>query len=379
MSRPLLLYVTDTEGFGGAEGYLRTLLLHADTSRFRLGLALPPRAATRPLADVAEARGGAVAALEGVHREGLDPRRIRAAYRLFRRLRPSVVHFVLPSPRRSAEAVIGAALARVPVRVATFQLVTPVPRFAGLPGALRAANRALQYRTLTHAVAVSRGNRTLLVEQYGVPAGRLALIPNAVDAARFAPREPDPAYRAHWGVPPGAPLIGIFGRLSRQKGHRALFEAMPLVWRALPEARLVVAGAGELETELRALAGQDRAGRIRLLGQLDDMPAALAAADVVALPSLYEGMPFAALEAMAMARAVVASEVDGTREVVDHGRTGLLVPPSDPPALAEALLRLLGDPGLRAEMGRAARARVLERYEQREMLARTFALYAGLQ
>jgi glycosyltransferase involved in cell wall biosynthesis len=377
-TRPLLLFATDAETFGGAEGYLRTLLLHADAQRFRLCLMLPPRPATQPLVDAANARGATVVPFEGGHREGFDPFLIARAARVLRRLRPAIVHFVLPAPRRCAEVVIGAFLARVPARLATFQLVTPVPVFGAPIGAARALNRALQFRTLTHGIAVSRGNRRLLVEQYAFPPARLALIPNGVDTERFTARPPDPAVRERWGVPAAMPLVGIVGRLSRQKGHRALFDAMPGVWRQHPNTHLAVVGVGELEAELRAYAAAlDPHERIRFVGQQHDVPAALAALDVVALPSLYEGMPFALLEAMAIERAVLATAVDGTAELVHHGQSGLLVQPGDDAALAQGLVRLLGDEALRERLGRAARARVLAHYSQAGMLARTFALYDG--
>jgi len=375
-TRPLLLFASDAETFGGAEGYLQTLLRHADTARFQPGLLLPPRPATHQLVETAHAHGALVVSFEGTHQQGLDPIRIGRATTLLRRLQPAVIHFVLPSPRRCAEVVIGAFLARVPQRLATFQLVTPVPAFGGLLGAVRAVNRAAQYRTLTGGIAVSHGNRRLLVEQYGFPVARLTLIPNGVDTTCFVPRRPDPAVRAAWGVPQDAPAVGIVGRLSRQKGHRALFDAMPAIWQQHPDTHLVIIGAGELEAELRASATAiDAHQRIRFVGQQHHMPAALAVLDVVALPSLYEGMPFALLEAMAMARAVLATAVDGTVELVAHEHSGLLVVPGDHTALVAGLLRLLADQALRERLGQAARVRVLAHYSQAAMLAQTFALY----
>src|SRR5258706_13089417 len=104
--RPLLLYVTGTEGMGGAEGYLRTLLLHADQRRYRLGLALPPRPATQPLVDLARASGVEVHYLDHVHREGFNPRVVARSVALLQRLRPALVHFVLAAPRHCAEIVL---------------------------------------------------------------------------------------------------------------------------------------------------------------------------------------------------------------------------------------------------------------------------------
>jgi glycosyltransferase involved in cell wall biosynthesis len=374
--RRLLLYITDSEGLGGAEHYLQTLLLHADQRRYRVGLVLPPRPATRPLVELACAHGIAIYPLDFVHHEGLNAGAIARSVALLHRLRPTIVHFNLPSPRRSAETVIAAWLLGIQRRLATFHLVTPVPRFGWLSSRLRRLNRSLQYRTLHHGIAVSQGNYRLLAEQYGFSAARLAHISNAVDTNLFRPMPDDGVLRAAWGVPPHAPLLGLIGRLSRQKGHRGLFDALPAVWQAFPDTHVVLVGAGELEQDLRTQAAQiDALGRIRFVGQQHDMPRVLAALDIFVLPSLYEGLSFAVLEAMAAERAIVATAVDGTVEVIVDGRTGMLIPPGAPAALAAAITHLLADPILRVRMGQAARQTMLDRFDQQQMLARTFRLY----
>ena len=375
-ARPLLLYATDTEAIGGAEGYLRTLMLHADRERYRVGLVLPPRPGTQPLVELARAHGAGVAPFDVVHHEGLSPRAIARAAALLLRLRPTIVHFNLPSPRRCAEMIVASALVRVPMRLATFQLVTPVPAFGPLSGRLRALNRRLQYRALHHGIAVSHGNRRLLAEQYSFSPARLALIPNGVDTDTFRPLPDGGELRACWGVPPGVPLLGVVGRLSPQKGHAVLLDALPAVWAAFPDAHVALIGSGELEGELRRRASEiDPAERVHFVGQQARMVEALAALDVFVLPSRYEGLSFAVLEAMAAERPIVASAVDGTVEVVEDGRSGLLVPPGDSAVLADRIVRLLGDRALRERMGRAARRRVVEHYGQQRMLRDTFALY----
>jgi glycosyltransferase involved in cell wall biosynthesis len=131
-----------------------------------------------------------------------------------------------------------------------------------------------------------------------------------------------------------------------------------------------------MEQVLRERAAQiDPHGRIHFVGQQHDMPRVLAALDVFVLPSLYEGMPFAILEAMATARAIVSTTVDGTVELIEDGHTGLLVPPGASERLATALSRALGDPSLRIRMGQAARQVVVDRFDRRHMLERTFSLY----
>src|SRR6185503_4719271 len=142
------------------------------------------------------------------------------------------------------------------------------------------------------------------------------------------------------------------------------------------ELRYVFCGDGGERAALeKAAAGL--AGRVVFAGFRRDVAACLAAADVVAMPSLHEGLGVAALEAMAASRPVVASRVGGLAEVVVDGDTGVLVPPSDPPALAAGLTRLARDPGLRARYGAAGRARVLAVYSGARMAEGTLACYEG--
>lgn len=373
---PLLLYITDTESYSGAEVYLATLLEHADRTRFRVGLLLPPRDGNAPLVQRALAAGADVTFLDAVHIDGLNPALVAQAGAALAGLHPQIAHFVLASPRRCAETALAAALLGVPRRVATFQLVLGVPNFPGVAGTIRTLNRRLQYRTYTHGIAVSTGNARRLVEQHGFPAERLRVIPNGVDTTVFAPRPHDGRLRAAWGVPADAPLIGQVGRLSYQKGHTVLFEALRQVWQRIPSAHVVLLGSGEMEDELRQQARQlERATQVHFVGQERDMPAALTALDVFVLPSYIEGLSIALLEAMACGLACVASATDGTVDVLRDGENGLLVPPRNSASLAGALIRVLEDRPLRERIGRAARATVVASFSQQQMLKQTSTVY----
>ncbi|MCA0351139.1 MAG: glycosyltransferase family 4 protein [Chloroflexi bacterium] len=376
-----LWFVSDSTALGGAEGYLETLLLNADQQQFELGLLLPPRPATQPLIDRAKAHGASIATLDVVHEHGLSLKAVNQAVQLFRQLRPDIVHFVVPSPRRAAELVLGAALARVPRRVITFQLVTPIPRFNWLSHHLRLLNRRWQYATLHAGIAVSQGNAQLLLEQFGFPKRRLHTIYNAVDSQRWQPQPRDPATRAAWQIPADVPLLGVVGRLSRQKGHQILFEALPKLWQAQPNLHVALIGEGDLADELRQAAQQlPKSQQIHFVGQQANMPAALAALDVFVLPSLYEGLSFALLEAMASGQAIVASSTDGTREAISDGIQGLLVEPGQSVALAQSIGRMLSDQSLNQACRQAARQRIQQQFELQTMLQRTFELYrAGVR
>jgi glycosyltransferase involved in cell wall biosynthesis len=199
-------------------------------------------------------------------------------------------------------------------------------------------------------------------------------IGNGRDPARFHP-DPDARarIRAELGVPDDRAVVIVVSRLVRHKGHPELLAAMRNV-----DADLWVVG-----NRLDSDHGEDLepyfancglGSRLRRLGYREDVPALLAAADIFALPSFFEGLPMSVIEAMLTALPVVATRVRGPREQVEDGSTGLLVPPRDVAALAAALARLAGDAALRARMGQAGRDRALVRYDEARVVARTLDL-----
>jgi glycosyltransferase involved in cell wall biosynthesis len=231
---------------------------------------------------------------------------------------------------------------------------------------------------LTHrAIAVSRSTRTFLIEERFVPPARIRLIYNGAPLDEFAPAGPERGRRVRLelGLPADALVVGSIGRLNAQKGHRYLVEATPRLVAARPEVRVLVVGDGDLSGELREQASRlGVADRVVFAGHRADVPDLLAAIDVFCVSSLYEGTPLALFEAMAAGRAIVSTSVDGCREVLEDGVTGLLVPPGDAAALADALVRVLGDPDLREGLGRRA-LEASRRYDVGSSVAQMEALY----
>jgi glycosyltransferase involved in cell wall biosynthesis len=206
------------------------------------------------------------------------------------------------------------------------------------------------------------------------------VVPNGIDLERFAPPSPAArrAARTSLGVPLEAFLVGVVARLEPEKGHRHLLAAWPSVAEAIPDAWLVVAGAGSLAASLRAQAHAlpDGPGRrILLAGDRTDVPALTAAFDLAVLPSLREAQGIALLEAMASGVPVVASDVGGIPETVRHGRNGLLVPRADPAALAAAIIDLAHDAPMRHRFGVAGRRRVEDHFSLDASVRRVAAFY----
>ena len=248
-----------------------------------------------------------------------------------------------------------------------------------MPAYQALADRLLRRRT-DGAIAVSRSTREFLVKQRFVPEDRVRLIWNGAPLDEFAPvsRERALHVRRELGLAENALVVGTIGRLNAQKGHRYLVDAAARLVLRRPGARVLVVGDGDLMGELRAQAARlGIADRVVFAGHRTDVPDLLGALDVFCISSLYEGTPLALFEAMAAGKAIVSTSVDGCREVLEDGVTGVLVAPGDAASLAEALERVLGDEALRAALGRQALASS-RRYDVRACVDAMQALYEDL-
>jgi glycosyltransferase involved in cell wall biosynthesis len=325
-----------------------------------------------PLLEVARAEGFRVVAPPLQRRLSLTGqfRAFRALVALMRAERPDLVHAHMP---------ISGFLARLAARIAGVPVVayTCHGYLFNQPGSRR--------RRLMGLVMEWIGGRltdiymTVSTEEAADArrlhiAGHAVAIGNGRDPARF---RPDPVararLRAEFCVPEDRVVVVIVSRLVRHKGHPELLAAL-----RDSAAELWVVGdrlASDHGEDLEPyFAGAGLGARLRRLGYRDDIPAILAAADIFALPSHFEGLPMSVIEAMLTGLPVVATDIRGPREQVVDGITGLLVPPASAPPLADALRRLVDDADLRHRMGAAARERALALYDEGRVVARTLDL-----
>ena len=231
-------------------------------------------------------------------------------------------------------------------------------------------------RRLRRVVAISAETEVELLA-HGFAADRIARIPNGVDPIRFAPALDSEAARQQMGLGPETVLF--LGRLDAQKGLDVALDAWARVIARRPTAHLVLAGDGPARTALEKRARElGLAERVRFLGTRPDPERLLQAGQIFVLPSRSEGMSNALLEAMATGLGCVATRIGGNSDLLEHGGTGLLVPPGDSEALADALLALLEDVGLRIRLGAAARAAVIERYGMDRVVREYMDLYTTL-
>lgn len=228
-------------------------------------------------------------------------------------------------------------------------------------------------------LAECESSRRYLVSKLGYAPAKVKTIYNGIDIAGWPVSKTDRQQkRLELRLSGQDLLVGIVGRLETQKGHAVLLEALAKVRQRLP-LRCVIIGEGPkralLEAQIRRLS-LDKA--VWLLGERRDVTAWLSSLDIFALPSLWEGLPNALLEAMALGLPVVASAVDGVPEVVEDNKNGLLVAARQPAALAKRLAELAADPALRARLGREAQKTVFERFTLARMISEYESLYAAL-
>lgn len=336
-----------------------------------------------PWADDLVRAGIPHAAVPGLERRWAPLGDLRALWGLVRvlaRHRPHIVHTHTPKGRMLGR--LAARLVGVPVVVNTFH---------GLYGLDGSWLRRRAFVWLERAgvrlgdfdLCQSREDlATLLRERITTPE-RSAYLGNGVDLSRFDPARVDRrAVRRRLGIADGALVVGTVGRLVWEKGFREFF-AMAAALTA-EDARVVPLIVGPVEAgkpdgiPSPVLEEVARRGRVRFLGLRTDMPDLYAAMDVFVLPSYREGFPRSAVEAAAMGRAMVLTDIRGCREVVQDGHNGFLVPPRDAAALTGRVRQLLGDPALRERFGVRSRAKALAEFDERRVVATTLRVYERL-
>jgi glycosyltransferase involved in cell wall biosynthesis len=375
MRRVGILFVLTSPVRGGVEEVVLSLIQRLDPSEFAPALAAPRPLLDALAPDLARVR---VETLAVEAESWLRRSEVEQLGRFMRRLRPDIVN-----PHLFRSTAVAAPLARwngVPTVVETYH-----GREGWRQGALRGTflPDRLVCRFLDRVIAVSEAARAFLIRGKGYPAAKIVVVPNGRDLSAFRPGACRDEMRKELGLDREVPVVGVVGRLEAQKGHAYLLDAWPDVTREFPDARLLVVGEGSLREALERHARRlDITSSVMFVGFRSDIPRVLDCIDILALPSLYEGMPLTAIEASAMARPVVATSVDGTPEVIRHNVTGKLVPAGNARALAVALLGLLRDREGARQMGQAGRDYALNRFDLRtqvEATARVYRSVAGVE
>jgi glycosyltransferase involved in cell wall biosynthesis len=238
--------------------------------------------------------------------------------------------------------------------------------------------RRFAYRLIARwskMVAVSEDIRTFLITQVGIKEDRVVTIHNGIDVKAYRDRSQGESAQQNGRT---EYVIGAVGSLYPVKGHTYLLKALAIVLKSQPHVVCKIAGQGRLLHQLQAEAADlGIANQVTFLGLRHDIPQILQSIDVFVLPSLSEGLPLSVLEAMAAGKAVIATDVGGISEVVQNERTGFVVPPKDPEALASRILQLMADQAVAKRLGRAGREQVKRDFSLSTMTKQYETLYEG--
>ena len=367
---------------GGTRRHLLDLLEGLPPERFELVPIVSVRNGSGFEADVARLRARGLRVEEVAMRPRPAPLAdvvgLWRLWRLLRRERPDVVH--AHGSKGGVLGRIAARLAGVP-RVFHTPHVYPFQWSEGLTSKVFHLVERLLWRLSDKVVAVGPGQAGVALHARVATRERLVTIPNGVDAikaAAAASSEARAELRAGLGLGNVDLAVGMVARLCPQKGCGHFIRAAQLAARQEPRAVFLLIGSGPLEHRLRMLTEElGISDRVRFLGHRPDAVRLCAALDLFVLSSLWEGLPYALLEAQAAGLAVVASRIPGCEELVADDRTGFLVPIQDEPTIAARIVYLLQNPERRSEMGRLARARVEKEFRLDRFLDAHARLYEG--
>lgn len=367
--KPIVLAeLAGSAGYGGGERYLELLLERVDRTRFRPLLICPEPG---PFVGRMGSRG---IPTRVVHLSPLvNPLALVRLVRLLKR--EGVTILQTHGARANVYGRLAGWMAGVPCVVSTVHNSIRDYEVGRFKQWLYRAVLRLTLPLVHRIICVSDATRRDVLADAPEAAERVTTVRNGVDLASFDRLSHRETIQKDWCFGNGPVLLTV-ARLTEQKGHRYLIEALPGLLREWSTLSCVFVGEGECRESLRALArdaGVDHA--CRFVGSRDDVIDWYEAADVVVLPSLSEGFPFVILEALAMSRPVVATQVNGVPEIIEDGCTGLLVPPRDAQALEIAIRRMLRDQASAIQMGRAGRSRVASQFTVERMLAETVRVF----
>jgi glycosyltransferase involved in cell wall biosynthesis len=363
MPKPRIIYFQQYLAVGATEEYFYLLMQGMDKTRFDITFTCPRNVILDSLATKIEALG------VKVYRYSLVTNNFLYWRSFFLKFRPDIVHFNDPC----LDGIIAARLAGVPVSVMTHH--TPeLNRKYNLKGRIF-EKIAFRYRRLNF-IFTSEFDRETGIKKDKVSSDKSFVIYYGLPPEKFNQRYDKKKIYEEFLLPEDCRIIGNIGRLSSQKGQSYLIEAAPFIIERFKSVKLFFVGEGELESELKAeVQKKGLANYFIFTGHRTDIPRLLSAFEMLVMPSWFEGLCFAVIEASAMGLPVIATDVGGLRRSVIDGKTGILIPPHDPKTLAKTIIWMLEHPREAKEMGLAGRKYFEELFTQDRMVEKTEELY----
>ncbi len=366
-----VLHVFVTLPVGGAEFVLLNTVQNLPADRFQSVICCIRDKGT--VGEILADRGYPLFELGLMHKKGWDWRIVQRLAALMRQQRIDLVHCHLYHANLYGR--LAARRAGVPAIITLHNTQSEFNKWTRrLPGRLLAGRTA-------GFIAISEAVRDYIIDNLGAAvAPRVHVIANGVNLARLESTLSRERAGRDLGLDPALPVLGAVGRLARVKGHHHILEAMANLASGDRPTQLILIGTGEEEPSLRRLAERlHLAGRVHLLGMRQDVGDLLRAMDLFIMPSLWEGLSMAMLEAMGAGLPVIASDVGAAARLLDGDRCGLLVPAQDPEALTAAIRRLLDQPELARKMGDHGRRRVRDHYSDVEMVRQVRSVYEAVR
>jgi Glycosyltransferase len=372
-----LLYVFDNIEFGGGERVFAQIINRLSGKKYKIMVACLP---TGEFIEKIEGSGAQIKSVD--MRNRFNPGVIWQLSSLIKREGVDIVHS--QGARADFFARVAAKLAGAPVVVSTVPM--PVEGFDVSPirKLIYTVFNRFSERFVDRFMVVSDALEKMMIETHRIEPQRVVKIYNGIEEDEYCMADKEIVnrssyFRKEFGLEDDIPIVGVIGRLVWQKGFEYFIEAIPEVLKKFKEARFLLVGEGELKDALAAKCKRLKLGdKIIFTGFRSDIKDILASIDVFVMPSLLEGLPMILLETMAMAKPIVATEIDGIKEILYNGEAGLLVPPKDPKALSDAIIDMLIHRDKAYQMGMAARKIVEGRFGVDVMVQKVEDVYEEL-
>jgi glycosyltransferase involved in cell wall biosynthesis len=372
-----ILFVIDNLTFGGGERGFLQIIRSLKNKGYNITVA------SMPGGEFACQLGAIGVRVKFVNmRSRLNPCIFLQVIKICRQRKIDILHS--QGARADFFARIAAKLAKVPIIISTVQMLVEGYDVNPLKRLIYVVLDRFSERFVDRFIVVSESLRETLIEKHRILPEKVVTIYNGIELDEYKPnvkevRSQESEVRKEFALARNVPVIGAIGRLVWQKGFEYLIEGVPEVLKEYPDARFLIVGDGPLKNKLKFKSKELRVEeRIVFTGFRSDIKEILSTIDVLAMPSLLEGLPMVLLEGMAMAKPIIATDIDGISEVLVDEETGLLVPPENPSTLAKAIIRMLSNRDKAKQMGLAARRDVEERFSVETMLKRVNEVYQEL-
>ncbi|MDD4939893.1 MAG: glycosyltransferase [Candidatus Omnitrophica bacterium] len=367
--KPRIIYFQQNPVLGATEEHFYTLMEGMDKSRFDIAFICPSDKIMDPFVDKLKETEIQIFRYSSEQNHAILIYNLR---KLFLQLKPNAIHFNDPC----LDGIIAARLAGRPVLIMTHH--TPqLERRYNFKGRLM-EKIAFRYCGLNF-IFVAERNKKIAINKDKIPSSKSFVIYTGLAPARFSQEYDKMEVYNEFGIPEGSSVVGTIGRLSIQKGINYLIEAAPLVVEEIKSVKFILVGEGELEQELKASIKKKGLQEYFIFaGFRKDIPRILSVLKALVMPSLFEGLSIAAIEAAAIGIPIIATDVGGMNSLVINGKTGLIVPPRDTRSLAEAISYLLKNPEEAKGLGLGAKKHFEEFFTQERMVKKVTELYLSL-